>query len=205
MVKEMTPQERIQMMKNNLKGNFEEEAKTIIKDGKILKGEDAKENFNTELNELTFEIEELYPLDYSEFKKEFPRTIELIGKVNGNGVVDAVNKGLVIQGWTVKTNVDQIIKNISANLKDAEKAEEEISLRKDVLAETKRMKEDFDIEWNQDLFWKCWKIKEGEIRFDQLVQFKGEKLANKRIDTLRNIGGLEFLKVLQEEIYSTTE
>ena len=203
MVKEMTHEERIQMMKDNLKGNFEEEAKNIIKDGKILKGEEAEENFNTELNELTFEIEELYPLNYSEFKKEFPRTIELISKVNGNGVVNAVNKGFVIQGWTTKTNVEQIIKNISTNLKDAKKAEEEISLRKDVLAETTRMKKDFDIEWNQDLFWKCWKIKEGEIRYEQLVQFKGEKLAQKRIDSLKKIGGIEFLKVLQDEVYST--
>lgn len=203
MSKEMTPQERIEMMKKNLGTNFNKEGKTILKDGKVVKGKDALEHFNTELNELTFEIEELYPLNYEEFKKEFPRTIELVEKVNGNNVVKAVNEGLVIQGWSVETNVDQIIQNIKDNVSDVKKAEEEIALRRDVLSEIKRMKDSFEIDWCEDLFWKAWKIKEGNKRFDELVQAKGETLANKRINTIENIGGIEFLKVLQEEIYPT--
>lgn len=201
MVKKMTPEERIQFMKKNLKGNFEEEAKTILKDGKVLKGEEAKENFNTELNGLTFEIEELYPLNYDEFVKEFPRTIELVEQVSGNGVVDAVNDGHVIQGWSVESNVNIIINNIKQNVKDSELAEKQIALRQDVLKEITRMKKDFDIEWSQDLFWKCWKIKEGALRLQQLIEFKGETLAQKRIDTIKQIGGIEFLKVLQKEVY----
>lgn len=201
MVKKMTPEERIQFMKKNLKGNFEEEAKTILKDGKVLKGEEAKENFNTELNGLTFEIEELYPLNYDEFVKEFPRTIELIEQVSGNGIVDAVNDGHVIQGWSVESNVNIIINNIKQNVKDPELAEKQITLRQDVLKEITRMKKDFDIEWSQDLFWKCWKIKEGALRLQQLIEFKGETLAQKRIDTIKQIGGIEFLKVLQKEVY----
>ena len=180
MVKKMTPEERIQFMKKNLKGNFEEEAKTILKDGKVLKGEEAKENFNTELNGLTFEIEELYPLNYDEFVKEFPRTIELVEQVSGNGIVDAVNDGHVIQGWSVESNVNIIINNIKQNVKDPELAEKQITLRQDVLKEITRMKKDFDIEWSQDLFWKCWKIKEGALRLQQLIEFKGETLAQKR-------------------------
>ncbi len=201
MVKKMTPEERIQFMKKNLKGNFEEEAKTILKDGKILKGEEAKENFNTELNGLTFEIEELYPLNYDEFAKEFPRTIELVEQVSGNGIVDAVNDGHVIQGWSVESNVNIIINNIKQNVKDPELAEKQITLRQDVFKEITRMKKDFDIEWSQDLFWKCWKIKEGALRLQQLIEFKGETLAQKRIDTIKQIGGIEFLKVLQKEVY----
>lgn len=201
MVKKMTPEERIQFMKKNLKGNFEEEAKTILKDGKVLKGEEAKENFNTELNGLTFEIEELYPLNYDEFVKEFPRTIELVEQVSGNGIVDAVNDGHVIQGWSVESNVNIIINNIKQNVKDPELAEKQITLRQDVLKEITRMKKDFDIEWSQDLFWKCWKIKEGALRLQQLIEFKGETLAQKRIDTIKQIGGIEFLKVLQKEVY----
>lgn len=197
----MTPEERIQFMKKNLKGNFEEEAKTILKDGKVLKGEEAKENFNTELNGLTFEIEELYPLNYDEFVKEFPRTIELVEQVSGNGIVDAVNDGHVIQGWSVESNVNIIINNIKQNVKDPELAEKQITLRQDVLKEITRMKKDFDIEWSQDLFWKCWKIKEGALRLQQLIEFKGETLAQKRIDTIKQIGGIEFLKVLQKEVY----
>ena len=201
MNKEMTPQERIEAMKKNLGNNFVEEAKNILKDGKILKGQDALEHFNKELNELTFEMEQLYPLNYEEFKQEFPRTIQLIQKVNSTNVIDAVNKGLVLQGWTVEANVNKIIENIKNNVQDPAKAEEEIALREDVLSETKRMKESFEIEWCSDLFWKTWKIKEGESRFKQLVQSKGETQANKRIQTLKNIGGLEFLKILQEEVY----
>lgn len=197
----MTPEQRIEIMKKNLGNSFVDEGKNVLKDGKILKGEDAELNFNTELNELTFEIEELYPLTYKEFKKEFPKTIELVKKVNGNGVVDAVNKGYVIQGWTIESNVNQIIENIKKNVKDPEEANKEIRLRQDVLAETIRMKEDYSIEWNQDLFWKCWKIKEGEARREYLEDFKGKKLAEKRINTLKNIGGIEFLKILQDEIY----
>ena len=201
--KEMTPEERISVMKKNLKGKFVDEAKVILQNGKVLKGEDAREHFNTELNELTFAIDTLYPLDYEEFKQEFPKTIELIEKVNGNNVVDGVNKGFVIQGWGVKSNVDEIINNIRNNIKDEELANEEIQLRKDVLSEISRMKKDFNIEWNQDLFWKCWKIKEGRIRDEYLKDFLGESLAEKRIETLKQIGGLEFLKVLQKEVYES--
>ena len=158
----MTPEERIEVMKNNLQSKFEDEAKTILKDGKVLKAEEAKKNFNTELNELTFEIDKLYPLDYEEFKANFPKTIELVQKVNGNNVVDAVNKGLVIQGWAVKSNVETIIENIKNNVQDEEKAKEEISLRNSVYNEIQTMKEKFDIEWCQDLFWKTWKIGSGK-------------------------------------------
>ena len=199
--KEMTPEERISMMKENLGTKFIDEGKNILRDGKVLKGREALENFNHELNELTFELEELYPLNYEEFKTNFPKTIELVKKVSGNMVVDAVNKGLVIQGWSEKTNVDKITDNIKKNIKDSERANEEIQLRNDVLKEISRMKEDFEIEWSQDLFWKCWKIKEGEIRMQQLKEFKGEDLANKRIQTLEKIGGLDFLRVLQKEVY----
>lgn len=201
MVKEMTPEERIEVMKNNLQSKFEDEAKTILKDGKVLKAEEAKKNFNTELNELTFEIDKLYPLDYEEFKSNFPKTIELVQKVNGNNVVDAVNKGLVIQGWAVKSNVETIIENIKNNVQDKEKAKEEISLRNSVYNEIQTMKEKFDIEWCQDLFWKTWKIKEGEKRMEQLIEFRGEDLAQKRIDNLKQIGGLNFLSILQKEVY----
>lgn len=201
MVKEMTPEERIEVMKNNLQSKFEDEAKTILKDGKVLKAEEAKKNFNTELNELTFEIDKLYPLDYEEFKANFPKTIELVQKVNGNNVVDAVNKGLVIQGWAVKSNVETIIENIKNNVQDEEKAKEEISLRNSVYNEIQTMKEKFDIEWCQDLFWKTWKIKEGEKRMEQLIEFRGEDLAQKRIDNLKQIGGLNFLSILQKEVY----
>lgn len=201
MVKEMTPEERIEVMKNNLQSKFEDEAKTILKDGKVLKAEEAKKNFNTELNELTFEIDKLYPLDYEEFKANFPKTIELVQKVNGNNVVDAVNKGLVIQGWAVKSNVETIIENIKNNVQDKEKAKEEISLRNSVYNEIQTMKEKFDIEWCQDLFWKTWKIKEGEKRMEQLIEFRGEDLAQKRIDNLKQIGGLNFLSILQKEVY----
>ena len=199
--KEMTPEERISMMKENLGTKFIDEGKNILRDGKVLKGREALENFNHELNELTFELEELYPLNYEEFKTNFPKTIELVKKVSGNMVVDAVNKGLVIQGWSEKTNVDKITDNIKKNIKDSERANEEIQLRNDALKEISRMKEDFEIEWSQDLFWKCWKIKEGEIRMQQLKEFKGEDLANKRIQTLEKIGGLDFLRVLQKEVY----
>lgn len=202
MAEKMTPQERIEMMKKNLGTRFVEEAKQTLANGKVLKGRDAKEHFNTELNELTFAIDVLYPLDYDNFAKEFPKTIELVSRVNGNNVVDGVNKGLVIQAWSLESNVNEIIKNINENVKDTEKAEEEIALRQAVLEETKEMKESFDIEWNQDLFWKCWKIKEGEARFEYLKEFKGEKLANKTIDTIEKVGGLDFLRELQKEVYS---
>lgn len=200
--KTMSHEERIEMMKKNLKTKFVDEAKNILQNGKVLKGEDAKEHFNKELNELTFAIDTLYPLTYDEFANEFPKTIELVNKVNGNNVVDGVNKGLVIQGWSLETNVNEIINNIKENIKDKDIANEEIQLRKDVLAETIRMKEDFNMEWNQDLFWKCWKIKEGESRKAYLKDYLGETLAQKRIDTLKEIGGLEFLKILQKEVYN---
>ena len=200
--KTMSHEERIEMMKKNLKTKFVDEAKNILQNGKVLKGEDAKEHFNKELNELTFAIDTLYPLTYDEFANEFPKTIELVNKVNGNNVVDGVNKGLVIQGWSLDTNVNEIINNIKENIKDKDIANEEIQLRKDVLAETKRMKEDFNMEWNQDLFWKCWKIKEGETRKAYLKDYLGKTLAQKRIDTLKEIGGLEFLKILQKEVYN---
>ena len=197
----MTYEERIETMKENLGLKFVEEAKRIIKDAKVIKGLDAEENFNTELNELTFELEELYPLNYEEFKKEFPRTIELVKTIKGSIVTDSVKKGFVIQGWYVESNVEEIINNIKKNMKDGEKAKEMIALRKDVMEEINRMKKDFDIEWNQDLFWKTWKIKEGEARWNYLKNYKGEKWAQKRIDTIKNIGGLEFVKILQNEIY----
>lgn len=197
----MTYEERIDSMKENMGLKFVEKAKNILKDGKVIKGENAKENFNTELNELTFEVEELYPLTYEEFKKEFPKTIELVETVKGSIVTDSVKKGLVLQGWSLETNVNEIIKRINKNVKDSKKAEEAINLRKEVLKETIRMKNEFEMEWCADLFWKCWKIKEGEKRFDYLKNYKGEKVAEKRIKTIKDIGGLEFLKVLQEEIY----
>lgn len=197
----MTYEERIEVMKKNLGLKFVEEGKRIIKDCKVIKGEEALENFNTTLNTLTFEIEELYPLDYKEFKKEFPRTIELVTTVGGSVVNDSVEKGLVLQGWALETNVNEIINNINKNVKDEKKKEELIALRKDVMKEISRMKNDFDIEWSQDLFWKCWKIKEGEARWNFLKNAKGETLAKKRIDSIRKVGGVEFCKVLQEEIY----
>lgn len=198
----MTYEERIETMKKNLGLKFVEEAKKIIKDAKVIKGVDSEENFNTELNELTFELEELYSLNYKEFKKEFPRTIELVETIKGSIVTDSVKKGFVIQGWYVESNVEEIINNIKNNVKDKQKADEMIALRKDVMEEINRMKNDFDIEWNQDLFWKCWKVKEGEARWNYLKNYKGEKWAQKRIDTIKSIGGLEFVKVLQNEIYS---
>ena len=197
----MTYEQRIEAMKTNLGLKFVEEAKKIVKDCKVIKGEDAEENFNTTLNTLTFEVEELYPLTYKEFKKEFPRTIELVETVGGSIVTDSVKKGLVLQGWALETNVNEIINNIKKNVKDEKKREEAITLRKDVMEEISRMKNDFDIEWSQDLFWKCWKIKEGEARWNYLKNTKGEKLAKKRIDTIRKVGGIEFCKLLQEEIY----
>ena len=201
MAKQMSHEERIEIMKKNLGTRFEEEARKILADGKILKGNEAFENFNKELNELTFEMEQLYPLTYPEFKEAFPRTIELVSKVNGNKIVDAVNKGLVLQGWSEESNVNEIIANIKENIIDEDKAKKEISLRKDVMNEIARMKEEYDIDWCQDLFWKCWKIKEGNKRFDDLHKMKGQTLANKRIETLKNIGGIEFFKVLQKEVY----
>lgn len=197
----MTYEERIDFMKKNHGLKFVEIAKTIIKNGKVIKGEEARENFNTEVNSLTFEIEELYPLDYEEFKKEFPKTIELVETVKGGIVVDSVKKGLVLQGWTVETNVKEVINNIKNNVKNPKEAEEAIKLREEVLKETKVMKEKFDFEWNQDLFWKAWKIKEGEARWKYLVNYKGEKIAKKTIDDIKNIGGLEFIEALQKEVY----
>ena len=199
--KEMTFEERISMMKENLGSDFEDKAKIILKNGKVLKGEDSKENFNTELNELTFELEQLYPLTYDEFKKEFPATIKLVQKVNGSAVVNAVNKGTVLQGWSLETNVNQIIDNIKNNVKDPEKAKAEILLRQNVLKEIEEMKEKHEIEWCVDLFWKCWKIKEGEERFEYLKDCEGETNAKNTIDNLKKVGGLEFLKVLQKEVY----
>lgn len=201
MAKAMTPEERISIMKENLGTSFVEEAKTILQDGKILKGEDARKNFNTELNELTFAIEELYPLAYEEFKKEFPKTVELTSKVSGNSVVKGVNDGIVINGWSDAALVTSVINNIKNNVSDTEAAEKEITLRKEVLSEIGRMKTDFNIEWCNDLFWKIWKITQGESRFEKLKADKGEELANKRIETLKEIGGLKFLKVLQDEVY----
>ena len=180
---------------------FVEEGKKILRDGKILKGIDAEENFNTELNELTFELEVLYPMDYQEFKKEFPNTIELVSTVEGNGVLDAVKNGIVIEGWYEKNLVQKIISNIKENIQDPERQEELVQLRTNVMNEIKRMKDDFDIEWSADLFFKCWKIKEGELVKQELESAKGEKLAEKRIQTLKDIGGLEFLAKLQNEIY----
>ena len=197
----MTYEERIEFMKKNHGLKFVEIAKTIIKNGKVIKGEEARENFNTEVNSLTFEIEELYPLTYEEFKKEFPKTIELVETVKGGIVVDSVKKGLVLQGWTVETNVKEVINNIKNNVKNPKEAEEAIKLREEVLKESQTMKEKFDFEWNQDLFWKAWKIKEGEARWKYLVNYKGEKIAKKTIDDIKNIGGLEFIEALQKEVY----
>ena len=198
---EMTYEERIEAMKENLGLKFVEEAKKILKDGKVIKGEEARKNFNTELNQLTFEVEEIYPLDYEEFKKEFPQTIKLVETVSGSLVTDSVKKGLVIQGWAVETNVNKIIENIEKNVSDKQKKKESIALRKDVMKEIGRMKDEFDIDWCTDLFWKTWKIKEGEKRFDFLVRTKGESQTKKRIETIRNVGGIGFLKALQNEIY----
>lgn len=197
---EMTYEERIEIMKKNMGLKFVDEGKKTLKDGKVLKGEESKENFNTKLNTLTFEMEELYPLDYEGFKKEFPKTIELVETVGGAVVVESVKRGFVIQGWAVRTNVDEIIENINKNVKGSER-EKQIELREKVFLEIKRMKDEFDIEWNQDLFWKCWKIKEGEKRWNYLKNTMGEKLAKKTIDSIRKVGGLEFLEVLQKEIY----
>lgn len=197
----MTYEERIQLMKKNLGLKFVETGKKTLRDGKVIKGEESLKNFNTEVNELTFEIEELYPLNYEEFKKEFPKTIELVEIVSGGTVVNAVKKGIVISGFSLKTNVDEIIKNIENNVEDEKKRKEAIQLRLDVLNETQRMKDEFNIEWCEDLFWKTWKIKEGEARWNYLVKTKGEKLAKKRIQSIKDIGGLEFLEALQKEIY----
>lgn len=197
----MTYEQRIETMKKNMGLKFIEEAKKIIKDAKVIKGEEAQENFNTELNDLTFEVEELYPLNYEEFSKEFPEIIKLIESVSGSVVVTSVKKGLVIQGWAVESNVEKVINNIKRNVKESEKQKNAIQQRKDVMNEIKRMEEDFGIEWCQDLFWKCWKIKEGVARWDYLVKTKGETLAKKRIDSIKQIGGLEFIEVLQKEVY----
>ena len=197
----ITYEQRIETMKENMGLKFTEEAKKIIKDCKVIKGEDAEENFNKELNDLTFEIEEIYALNYEQFKEKFPKTIELVKSVGGSVVTDSVKKGLVLQGWALKTNVDKIIENIKKNVKDEKKQEEAIKLRTEVMNEIATMKDKYDIEWCQDLFWKCWKIKEGEARWDYLVKQKGEKLATKRINTIKEIGGIEFCKVLQDEVY----
>ena len=94
-----------------------------------------------------------------------------------------------------------MINNIKRNVEESEKQKNAIQQRKDVMNEIKKMKEDFSIEWCQDLFWKCWKIKEGVARWDYLVKTKGETLAKKRIDSIKSIGGLEFIEVLQKEVY----
>lgn len=197
----MTYEERIESMKKNMGLKFIEKAKAIIKDAKVIKGEDSLKNFNEELNELTFEIEKIYALDYEEFKKEFPKTIELVETVKGSVVTDSVKKGIVIQGWSVETNVNQIIERIKTNVEDEEQRKKAIALRKNVFEEIKRMKKDFNIEWCTDLFWKCWKIKEGEKRWNYLKNYKGEELAKKRIDNIKKIGGLEFIEVLQKEVF----
>lgn len=197
----MSYEERIETMKENLGLKFTEEAKKIISDCKVIKGEDAEENFNKELNDLTFEIEEIYALDYEQFKEKFPNTIKLIKSVGGSVVTDSVKKGLVLQGWALETNVNKIIENIKKNVKDKEKQKEAITLRKEVMNEIATMKNEYDIDWCQDLFWKCWKIKEGEARWNYLVKQKGEKLARKRINTIKEIGGIEFCKLLQNEVY----
>ena len=202
MAEKMTPQERIEIMKENLGTRFVEEAKQTLANGKVLKGRHAQKYFNTEVNQLTFAIDVLYPLNYDEFSQEFPKTIELVSRINGNDVINGMNNGLVTQAWSLDSNVEEIINNIKENIEDPEQAEAEITLRKDVLEETKRMKEEFDIEWNTDLFLKCWHISEGKRRFDYLKEFKGETLANKTIKTLENVGGLDFLKELQNEVYS---
>ena len=197
----MTYEQRIEVMKTNLGNKFKEEGKRIIKDAKVIKGEETEENFNTELNELTFEIEELYPLNYNEFKKEFPKTIELVDTVGGGVVKDAVDKGTVTDGWKVRTNVDETINNIKTNVKDEKVQKDAIQLREDVFSEIQRMEKDFGIEWVGDLFYKCWHIKEGQARWNYLVKTKGEKVAKKKIDNIRKVGGMEFIEVLKEEIY----
>lgn len=197
----MSYEERIETMKENMGLKFTEEAKKIIADCKVIKGEDAEENFNKELNDLTFEIEEIYALDYEQFKEKFPNTIKLIKSVGGGVVTDSVKKGIVLQGWALETNVNKIIENIKKNVKDKQKQDEAITLRKEVMNEIATMKKEYDIEWCQDLFWKCWKIKEGEARWNYLVKQKGEKLARKRINTIKEIGGIEFVKLLQNEVY----
>ena len=200
-ISKMSYEERIETMKENLGLKFKEDAKKIISDCKVIKGEDAEENFNKELNDLTFEIEEIYALDYEQFKEKFPNTIKLIKSVGGNVVTDSVKKGVVLQGWALETNVNKIIENIKKNVKDKQKQDEAITLRKEVMNEISIMKKEYDIEWCQDIFWKCWKIKEGEARWNYLVKQKGEKLARKRINTIKEIGGIEFCKLLQNEVY----
>lgn len=199
--KTITPEARIELLKENLGSNFEEEAKIVLRDGKILKGKDSEKNFDTQLNKLTFAFETIYPLSYSEFKANFPKTIELVDKINGTDVVDGVNKGYVLNGWSERNNVDEIIKNIKENIEDPKEAEEEILLRNKVFEEIGRMKEDFKIDWCSDLFWKLWKIKEGDRVWKTLIQEKGEELAKKRVETIIECGGLKFLNLLQKEVY----
>lgn len=197
----MTYEQRIETMKENLGLKFVEEAKKVIKNGKVIKGENAKETFNTQVNKLTFEVEEIYPLNYEQFKEKFPRTIELVNTVTGGMVNDGVKKGLVLQGWSVRTNVDEIIENIKENIENKEEQEREITLRNDAFDEINEMKEKYEIDWSGDLFYKLWNIKEGEARWNFLVKTKGETLAKKEIDNIRNVGGLEFIKALQQEVY----
>ena len=199
--KNMTHEERIKAMKENMGIKFKDEGKKIIADCKVIKGKNAKENFNTEVNSLTFELEELYPLNYNEFKKEFPNVIKVINEIGGSIISDGINKGNLVQGLSVRTNVDKTIENIKENIKDEEKAKEMIEVRNKAFEETQKMEEKFDFEWNQDLAWKCWHIKEGEKRWNYLKNQKGQKLAKKRIKTIKDIGGIEFCKKLQNEIY----
>ena len=194
-------EEIIAKMQEKMGIKFVENAKEILKNGKVLKGEDKKTNFNTELDEITYELEEIYPLNYEEFAKEFPNVIKNVERVKGSVVMKSVEKGLVIQGWSVRTNVDQIIENAKKNIDNESKRNEAIELANATYEECQRMKEEFGIEWCEDLFWKCYSIKEGQARWNYLVKMKGEKVAEKKIKSIRKQGGIEFIRALQDVIY----
>lgn len=196
-----TPEERIQLLKENLGSKFKDEAKLVIRDGKVLKGKESEEHFDTQLNKLTFARETIYPLNYNQFKTEFPKTIELVSKVEGSDVIDGINNGYVLNGWSERNNVDEIIENIKENIEDQEQADAEILLREEVFNEIKKMKEAFQIDWCADLFLKTWKIQEGIRVWKILISEKGETLAKKRIKTIEDCGGLPFLELLQKEVY----
>ena len=192
----------IEEMANKMGMKFIENCKTIINNGKVVKGENRYNDFNTELDEITYEIEEIYPIDYDTFKEEFPNTIRNVERIGGGVVYKKVERGDVIQGWSVKSNVDATIERAKIRLSEFPKKQKEaVELAEKTFEETQRMKEEYDIEWCSDLFWKIYAIKEGKARWNYLVKQKGEKQAKKIVQNIKDKGGEEFIKALSIVVY----
>lgn len=168
----------------------------LINTWKVLRGEQASDNFQYEYDELLDEDDKVCEISLQEFKETAPTIYKRIGDTEGNKIHVAIKNGKYTVGLTKEINVKNKIKEIKENPRlNPEKKRKQIEERKIMLKEGQELAKK-KVNLTKNLAWKIWFIEEG-IRCKKFISEEKFPKNKAKVEFL----GEKFIKDVRKAMY----